>query len=143
MKSKIETSFKTKSSFEFYERIITPSGRIKILRSQGGVKLDDNGSVIKMVGTCLDITKMREAEEKLRENEERLRLILDNVKDYAIIMIDENGFIKSWNKGAEQINGYKAEEIIGKHISVFYRQEDIEAKEAQNNLEFAAKYGCF
>ncbi len=143
VKSKIETSFKTKSSFEFYERIITPSGRIKILRSQGGVKLDDNGSVIKMVGTCLDITKMREAEEKLRENEERLRLILDNVKDYAIIMIDENGFIKSWNKGAEQINGYKAEEIIGKHISVFYRQEDIEAKEAQNNLEFAAKYGCF
>src|SRR3954467_12172690 len=54
----------------------------------------------------------------LKESEERFRLLVENVNDYAIFMIDPQGYIMSWNKGAERIKGYLASEIIGKHISM-------------------------
>jgi PAS domain S-box-containing protein len=81
--------------------------------------------------------------ELIQESEKQLSLILDNIKDYAIILIDDKGYIKSWNKGAEQIKGYTKDEIIGKHISVFYRDEDADAYEPNKNLEIAKKLGRY
>jgi PAS domain S-box-containing protein len=63
--------------------------------------------------------------ERLRQSEERFRLLMEGVKDYAIYMLDANGCVASWNAAAEQITGYPEEEIIGKHFSCFFPQEDV------------------
>jgi PAS domain S-box-containing protein len=63
------------------------------------------------------------AQDSLRESEERFRLLVDSVKDYAIFMLDVDGRVSSWNSGAERINGYRADEIIGRHFSAFYPPE--------------------
>ncbi len=61
----------------------------------------------------------------LKESEERFRLFVEEVRDYAIFMLDNEGRVVSWNTGAEQIKGYRADEIIGRHMSCFYTPEDI------------------
>lgn len=71
------------------------------------------------------------------------QLLVDSVRDYAIIMVDPEGLVASWNSGAESINGYKAEEIIGKPIDLFYTEEDVKQKVPQLNLQMALKYGHY
>src|SRR6267378_307644 len=73
--------------------------------------------------------------EKLRVSEERFRLLVERVKDYAIFMLDTEGGIVSWNLGAERISGYRQNEIVGKHFSVFYPLEDVQAGEPANGLK--------
>ena len=72
-----------------------------------------------------------------------LTLLVTSVKDYAIFMIDPQGYIISWNNGAERIKGYKESEILGKHISVFYTKTDIDKNEPQHNLNEALKSGSY
>jgi PAS domain S-box-containing protein len=79
----------------------------------------------------------------LEESEERFRLLVDSVKDYAIFMLDPQGHIVSWNPGAERINGYRAEEVIGKHFSIFYRKEALEAAHPQHELAVATSEGRY
>ena len=71
-----------------------------------------------------DLTERRAHEEALLQSEERFRLLIDGVREYAIYMLDPEGRIQSWNKGAELIKGYTAQEVIGKHYSMFFRRED-------------------
>ena len=66
------------------------------------------------------------AAKELRESEEWFRLLVESVQDYAIFMLDLEGHVTSWNPGAERIKGYRAEEILGRHFSIFYPPEDIE-----------------
>ncbi len=73
--------------------------------------------------------------------EERFRLLVDSVKDYGIVMLDHGGHIASWNVGAERIHGYKAAEIIGNHLSIFYPPEDVAAGKPQRELEIAEAEG--
>ncbi len=76
--------------------------------------------------------------------DERLfRLLVTHVQDYAIFMLDPNGYIMSWNLGAQHIKGYTEEEVIGRHISLFYRQDDIKKGEPSRNLNEALKQGTF
>jgi PAS domain-containing protein len=65
-------------------------------------------------------------QENLRRSEERFRLMVEGVEDYAIFMLDPEGRVATWNEGAQRIQGYRAEEIIGEHFSIFYTEEDVE-----------------
>lgn len=75
--------------------------------------------------------------------DEEFRILVSSVKEYAIFMIDPTGLIKTWNDGAKNIKGYEADEIIGKHISVFYTKDDIEKGMVAKNLEMAKAQGSF
>jgi PAS domain S-box-containing protein len=94
-------------------------------------------------GSVVDITERERMEKGLHQSEQRFRLLVEGVKDYAIFMLDTNGFIVSWNAGAEHIMGYKSEEIIGKHFSTFYPKEDIEHGRPQHNLDIAVAEGRY
>ncbi|MEW6467553.1 MAG: MASE1 domain-containing protein [Bacteroidota bacterium] len=80
---------------------------------------------------------------RLKDSEERYRLVVENVKDYAIFMIDPQGYVLTWNEGARNIKGYSAEEVIGRHFSLFYTKEEIERNEPEYNLKMAMKHGRF
>src|ERR1700737_2621633 len=81
--------------------------------------------------------------EELLRSEERFELFVRSVKDYALFMLDPEGRVVSWNPGAEHIKGYKAEEIIGQSISIFYLPEDVELGKPRHALETAAREGRF
>ncbi len=72
-----------------------------------------------------------------------LRLLMDAVKDYAIFMLDTHGRVSSWNDGAERMKGYRAAEIIGKHFSCFYPEDEVRAGKPQHELDMAAQNGTF
>jgi len=80
-------------------------------------------------------------EEARRESEERLRLLVDGVKDYAIYMLDPDGRVISWNAGAQNVKGYRAEEILGQHFSCFYTAEDRENGKPGQELDQALSLG--
>lgn len=84
-----------------------------------------------------------EENRQLKLEEERFRLLVENIKDYAIFMLDENGFITSWNRGAQAIKQYKAKEIIGKHFSIFYTYDAVKNNHPQKELELAIKNGRY
>src|SRR5580692_1564347 len=81
------------------------------------------------------------AEEALRDQEEKYRLLIDGVQDYAIFTLDPHGMVASWNAGAERIKGYKADEIIGQNFSRFYLQSDIDQGKPKEELLIAAAGG--
>jgi PAS domain S-box-containing protein len=77
----------------------------------------------------------------LRQSEERFRLLVEGVQDYAIFMLDPEGYVTSWNIGAQRIHGYNAQEIIGLHISEFYPSESVAAGRPKEELEQALRDG--
>jgi hypothetical protein len=85
---------------------------------------DEGGAHTGFGKVTRDLTERRAHEEALLQSEERFRLLIDGVREYAIYMLDPEGRIQSWNKGAELIKGYAAQEVIGKHYSLFFRRED-------------------
>ena len=76
------------------------------------------------------------------EGDERFRLLVESVTDYAIFILDPDGKIATWNVGAERIKGYRADEIIGKHFSIFYPPEDVAAGKTERELEIAIAHGA-
>ncbi len=90
-----------------------------------------------------NITERKRADEALRESEERFRLLVDGVRDYAVLMLDPTGRIASWNQGAERIKGYKTNEILGCHFSCFYPSEDVQNRKPEHELETAIAEGRY
>ena len=94
--------------------------------------------------TPITETKARKhAETRLRQTDEVFRLLVESVKDYAIFLLDPEGRVATWNEGAERIKGYKADEVIGEHFSIFYPLEARDSKWPDRELEIAAREGRF
>lgn len=90
-----------------------------------------------------DLTERMKANQAMKESEEKFRLMVEGVQDYAILMLDEKGFIASWNAGAERIKGWTPKEIIGRHFSTFYPAEDVKLGKPEFELEAATREGRF
>ena len=90
-----------------------------------------------------DLTSRRQAEEQLRQSEERLRLMVASVRDYALYMIDPSGRVATWNPGAQRIKGYGEDEILGQPISRFFTAEDLALERPRRELEIAICEGRF
>jgi PAS domain S-box-containing protein len=90
-----------------------------------------------------EITQLKRSEESLQKSEDRFRSLIEDVRDYAIIALNENGEVESWNKGAERVTGFRAEEILGRNFSCFYQPEQVAAGQPQRVLEVAREHGRF
>jgi hypothetical protein len=104
---------------------------------------DPAGHLLGFAKVTRDLTERRAAEEELQKSEERFRLLVQGVRDYAIFMLDPNGLISTWNAGAERIKGYTSDEIMGKHFSIFYTPEDLESGKPARELRIATKTGVY
>jgi PAS domain S-box-containing protein len=104
---------------------------------------DARGKLLGFGKVTRDLSERRRTELALRRSEERSRLFIDAVQDYAIFMLDPEGCVSTWNTGAERLKGYKASEIIGQHFSRFYPEEDMRAGKPAWELDVASNGGRF
>ncbi|MGZ6143542.1 MAG: PAS domain-containing sensor histidine kinase [Myxococcales bacterium] len=104
---------------------------------------DETGDLIGFAKVTRDMSEQRASEQQARIGEERFRLMVDSVRDYAIFMLDAAGRVATWNAGAERIKGYRAEEIIGQHFSKFYPRADVESGKPAFELRMVSRDGRF
>jgi PAS domain S-box-containing protein len=104
---------------------------------------DSKGQALYVFLQVQDVTAQRAAEDDLRRSEERFRLLVEGVEDYAIFMLDPGGIVVSWNAGAERSKGYRAHEIIGRHFRTFYRPAQQRARHPEFELEAALRDGHY
>ncbi len=104
---------------------------------------DESGTLRGFSKVTRDLTERRQVQEQLRLSEQRFRLLVESVKDYAIFMLDPRGYVMTWNAGAERIKGYRAEEIIGQRFTRFYPEEEVLAGKCERELVEALREGRF
>jgi len=104
---------------------------------------DNSGNLIGFAKITRDLTERMQAETALRASQEQFRLLVQGVTDYAIFQLSPEGKVSSWNTGAQRIKGYAPEEIIGKHFSTFYSEEDRRSGLPQRALETAIRDGRY
>jgi len=128
---------------DFESQIYQQDGAVIWISENARAVRDTVGKLLYYEGFVEDITQRKKAEAGLRESEERLRMVIEGVKDYAIFMLDPNGYVASWNSGAKRILGYGANEIVGKSSDCFYTPEDIAIGKQQEKLVTATTTGRY
>ncbi|HWF39084.1 MAG TPA: sigma 54-interacting transcriptional regulator [Candidatus Acidoferrales bacterium] len=121
----------------------TRDGRRIVVLSRQVLRRDETGKPSAILEINRDITARKKIEEALQQSDQRFRLLVDNVRDYAIFMLDPEGRVANWNEGAERLKGYRAEEIVGRHFSRFYPPEDIGQGKPEHELQLAATEGRY
>jgi PAS domain S-box-containing protein len=104
---------------------------------------DPSGTLVGFAKITRDVSAQKSAREALRQSEERFRLLVQGVTDYAIFMLNPDGVVTNWNSGAARIKGYTEAEIVGQHFSRFYTEEDRAAGVPRRALETARREGRF
>jgi len=94
-----------------------------------------------VLASIIDITERKRIEDAVRRGEARFRLMVSSVKDYAILMLDPQGLVASWNEGAQRLKGYTEQEILGRHFSMFYPGDDVAAGRPDRELARAREQG--
>ncbi len=122
-------------------RFLECEGGFRWLEMYARVNCNSQGTVLGASGVLHDITEQKRAQLALRNSEERFRLIEEGVRDYAIIMLDPDGHVMSWNAGAERIQGYTAKEIMGRHFARLFPAADISSGRPEKILREAAALG--
>ncbi len=122
-------------------RVVWPDGSAHWLLDQGEVVRDEKGSPLYLTGACVDIHDRKIAEQALRENEERFQLYSANIRDYALVQLDAEAKIVSWNFGAEQVFGYSKAEALGQPWTVLYTPEDVASREPEEERDRAITNG--
>jgi PAS domain S-box-containing protein len=100
-----------------------------------------NGELIGFSKITRDLTERRRNEERLRESEASLRLLVEGVKDHAIFMLDPDGIVLDWNVGAQRVHGFTSDEIVGRSAAELYIPEDVAAGKPQVELAIASRAG--
>jgi PAS domain S-box-containing protein len=100
-----------------------------------------SGALLGYAKITRDLTERRATEEALKRSEQQFRVLVEGVTDYAVYMLDVDGHVSSWNTGAQRIKGYRPEEIVGRHFSVFYTPEDAAAGLPADALAIARREG--
>ncbi|MEW5804809.1 MAG: PAS domain S-box protein [bacterium] len=120
VKGLFEKACHDREPFEYQHRIVRPDGSVRVVRGRGEVVFDDaGGKPLKIIGFSQDITEAKKAEDAMRTQAQ----IVDQVHD-AVISTDLDGYVTSWNKGAERLYGYTKEEALERHISFLYPEDD-------------------
>jgi PAS domain S-box-containing protein len=130
------------SAVQFELEVALPDRRRWLLATAAPVR-DARGRPLYLFLQSQDISLQRRTEEQLRQSEERFRLLVEAVQDYAIFMLDPTGVVASWNVGAQRIKGYEAQEIIGQHFRQFYPAEMQSIRHPEHELELALRDGHY
>lgn len=102
---------------------------------------DKNGALVGFAKMARDLTERKLNEDMIAESEARFRALIDAIENFAIILLDANGMVVTWNDGAQQLKGFKANEIIGQHVSRFYLADDVQKGLPATHLAMAAAQG--
>jgi hypothetical protein len=127
---------------QFEHGIAGDSGNRRVSATLAPVR-DSHGRALYLFLQVQDVTAEHAAAEELRRSEERFRLLVEAVEEYAIFMLDPTGHVASWNSGAQRSKGYTADDIIGQHFRVFYPPEVRAQKHPEHELEIALRTGHY
>jgi PAS domain S-box-containing protein len=139
VRARIAEAIRTRGTFELEHRVLQVDGSLGWVFSRAIPLLDAAGSVVEWFGAASDVTRRKQAEEALRASEERFRLLVHAVKDYAIYMLAPDGTVTSWNAAAERFYGYREDDILGRNRSVFFTPEQRAEGAAERDLQAALR----
>jgi PAS domain S-box-containing protein len=125
------------------EHALHARGALVWVRSTVTVVRDPDNRPLYLFAQAEDVTAPRLVLHELRASEERFRLLVEGVSDYAIFMLDPGGHVTTWNAGAQRMKGYSAEEIVGQHFRTFYPQEARDRRHPEHELEIAVREGRY
>jgi len=135
------TGFKNERHIEPFLKMC--SQHSSVVPSESYLGLSSVEERLRAIAQLQQRAQVLESKLTLQESEDRFRLLIEGIQDYAIFMLDPDGRVRNWNNGAKRIKGYDSAEIIGKHFSCFYPEEDLRNGKPAWELEVAAKEGRF
>jgi PAS domain S-box-containing protein len=126
-----------------FEHEVVRASTTRSLSTTAAPVRDARGRPLYLFLQSQDVSAQRRAEDELHQAEQRFRLLVEAVQDYAIFMLDPDGRVISWNAGAQRIKGYTADEIVGRHFRDFYPRDMQEIRHPEHELELARKHGHY
>ena len=129
--------------FEQEIRYRRPDAHVRRFHIRCVPVLDASKKVTRMIGVARDVTENREAQRAWRESERHYRVLLNSLKDHAVLTLNPHGYVTNWHNAAEQMLGFSGKEALGMHFSRFYAAEDISSEKPIREIEHALREGRF